>query len=462
MPRQAPSGRAGGLPGDRPAAVVLLQRSRWSRLTSITSSANHGRAKLVGVGANSSGLRPYSPVRRAAPGTSARPGAPRRWPRRRAWARARSGACSSRRVTQRSACTSGGGPSASERAEAPLGGLVDPRVPDAESVRVPGDAGGGVLAGDERDLAPVHRVRVVVDRRERDRHRTALGDRGEEVAGGGHEIGGRGADRHQPLEGHLHVEGLARGGQLVGLEAVAEAAVLVAVGGDGVDDRAGATAVEQGLGDPLLEDAALDADEGAGGGAGRWSWGEPAPETLTTFRQGFRGSLDIVRASRLLELLLLLQLRGRSTAARAGGRPRGVRADRLPRRRGAGRCRRPGVRRDRSAGRASGSRTATRSVASTGIGDAEARNLVLAAAPGVAADLGLDVTGAVTRSASERLLIEPEEWFTARDEVPWLHRRRPWCVGAARAAARLPRPRPRPAPRWCGRSGSCSRAVPGT
>ena len=44
--------------------------------------------------------------------------------------------------------------------------------------------------------------------------------------------------------------------------------------------------------------------------------------------------------------------------------------------------------------------------------------MVLAAAPGVAADLGLDVGGAVTRSASERLLIEPEDWFKERDEVP--------------------------------------------
>ena len=56
----------------------------------------------------------------------------------------------------------------------------------------------------------------------------------------------------------------------------------------------------------------------------------------------------------------------------------------------------------------------------SGIGAEDARALVLAAAPGAAADLGLDIADAVTRSAGERLLIEPEEWFTERDVVPCL------------------------------------------
>ena len=55
-----------------------------------------------------------------------------------------------------------------------------------------------------------------------------------------------------------------------------------------------------------------------------------------------------VRASRLVQLLLVLQRRGRTTAARAGGRARGVGAHRLPRRRGAQRVGRPDLRRERS------------------------------------------------------------------------------------------------------------------
>jgi predicted DNA-binding transcriptional regulator YafY len=126
-----------------------------------------------------------------------------------------------------------------------------------------------------------------------------------------------------------------------------------------------------------------------------------------------------VRASRLLELLLLLQLRGRSTAAELAA---ALEVSERTVYRDVEALAAAGVPVFTETGRRGGIRLqAGYEVGGlAGIDDAEARNLVLAATPGVAADLGLDVSSAVTRSASERLLIEPEEWFTARDEVPWL------------------------------------------
>ena len=126
-----------------------------------------------------------------------------------------------------------------------------------------------------------------------------------------------------------------------------------------------------------------------------------------------------MRASRLLELLLLLQLRGRSTAAELAV---ALEVSERTVYRDVEALAAAGVPVFTETGRRGGIRLEDGYEVGglAGIGDAEARNLVLAAAPGVAADLGLDVTSAVTRSASERLLIEPEEWFTARDEVPWL------------------------------------------
>lgn len=139
-----------------------------------------------------------------------------------------------------------------------------------------------------------------------------------------------------------------------------------------------------------------------------------------------------MRAGRLLELLLLLQLRGRTTvpelAAELEVSVRTVHRD-LAALSGAG----VPVYADR--GRGGGVRLLP-GYRVGGIGrldESEARALMLAGTPTVAAELGLDTgaedklfsameTAAATaaRSLTERLLVEPEGWFTARSETPYL------------------------------------------
>jgi predicted DNA-binding transcriptional regulator YafY len=55
-------------------------------------------------------------------------------------------------------------------------------------------------------------------------------------------------------------------------------------------------------------------------------------------------------------------------------------------------------------------------------GGADAGRAALAAVPAIAGALGLETPGpdAATRSVRDRLLVEPEDWFTEKDDVPWL------------------------------------------
>jgi predicted DNA-binding transcriptional regulator YafY len=125
-----------------------------------------------------------------------------------------------------------------------------------------------------------------------------------------------------------------------------------------------------------------------------------------------------VRASRLVELLLLLQLRGRATAGELAATLEvsvrtvyrdieALAAAGVPLRTETGR--RGGV--VLEAGYRMGDLT--------GLDESEARRMVLAAVPGAAGDLGVEL-GPSAHSVRERLLIEPEDWFTERDDVPWL------------------------------------------
>ena len=144
------------------------------------------------------------------------------------------------------------------------------------------------------------------------------------------------------------------------------------------------------------------------------------------------GNLGDVRAGRLLELLLLLQLRGRTTvpelAAELEVSVRTVHRD-LAALSGAG------VPVYAERGRGGGVRL-LEGYRVGGVGpldDSEARAVVLAGAPSVAADLGLDVragdklfsameaaAASAARSLTERLLVEPEGWFTSRSDTPYL------------------------------------------
>jgi predicted DNA-binding transcriptional regulator YafY len=125
----------------------------------------------------------------------------------------------------------------------------------------------------------------------------------------------------------------------------------------------------------------------------------------------FCRTLDLVRASRLVELLLLLQVRGRAPATELAARLevsvrtiyRDVEA-----------LAAAGVPLYSEPGRNGGIRLSNDyRMGSPRLDDAESRAALAAAVPSVARDLDLDAAG-------ERLLIEPGDWFKRRDEVPAL------------------------------------------
>jgi predicted DNA-binding transcriptional regulator YafY len=122
-----------------------------------------------------------------------------------------------------------------------------------------------------------------------------------------------------------------------------------------------------------------------------------------------------VRASRLIELLLLLQVRGRATAPElAAALEVSVRT----------------VYRDVEALVAAGVPVSTETGRRGGIvlergyrvGGEPQLAETLAAVPAIADALGVEVAGRDTATASvrERLLVEPEDWFKEKDDVPWL------------------------------------------
>jgi predicted DNA-binding transcriptional regulator YafY len=122
-----------------------------------------------------------------------------------------------------------------------------------------------------------------------------------------------------------------------------------------------------------------------------------------------------VRASRLIELLLLLQVRGRATAPElAAALEVSVRT----------------VYRDVEALVAAGVPVTTETGRRGGVVLASGYRVggepqlaeTLAAVPAIADALGVEVTGRDTATASvrERLLVEPEDWFKEKDDVPWL------------------------------------------
>src|SRR5439155_25200248 len=102
-----------------------------------------------------------------------------------------------------------------------------------------------------------------------ERHRAVgRGDRCEEVAGSRDHRLLHGAGGGERVQRHLDVDREAERAALVGLEAVAEAAVVVLVGAQRVDDAVGRCALEDRGEEALFEDASLPADEVAGGGEG--------------------------------------------------------------------------------------------------------------------------------------------------------------------------------------------------
>jgi predicted DNA-binding transcriptional regulator YafY len=122
-----------------------------------------------------------------------------------------------------------------------------------------------------------------------------------------------------------------------------------------------------------------------------------------------------VRASRLIELLLLLQVRGRATAPElAAALDVSVRT----------------VYRDVEALVEAGVPLSTEPGRNGGVvlqggyrvGGQPQLAETLAAVPAIADALGIEVAGGGTATASvrERLLIEPEDWFKEKDDVPWL------------------------------------------
>jgi hypothetical protein len=109
--------------------------------------------------------------------------------------------------------------------------------------------------------------RAAGDRRQQDGDRAArVGDAGEEVAGARHHVRRLGTGGYERLERDLDVERLARRAALVGLEPVAEPAVVVAVGDQGGHDGRGVAPVSSGGEEELVEQPPLGEDECVGGG----------------------------------------------------------------------------------------------------------------------------------------------------------------------------------------------------
>lgn len=140
-----------------------------------------------------------------------------------------------------------------------------------------------------------------------------------------------------------------------------------------------------------------------------------------------------MRASRLVELLLLLQLRGRSTARELAAElevsVRTVYRDIEA-------LSAAGVPLYTETGRGGGVRLQEgyRAGGLPHLGEGDARAVLLAAVPAVAHDLGIDPgvaeaklltamdagAEAAARSVRDRLLIEPADWFRSREPVPFI------------------------------------------
>jgi predicted DNA-binding transcriptional regulator YafY len=135
--------------------------------------------------------------------------------------------------------------------------------------------------------------------------------------------------------------------------------------------------------------------------------------------QGFGVHSGFVRAGRLLEMLLLLQVRGGMTAPEVAAAlevsVRTVYRD-VQALSGAG------VPIYSEPGRAGGIRL-LEGYDLTGLpslDDEETRALLLAAVPSIARDLGVEPADEPARSLRDRLLFEPEAWWGPKDETPHL------------------------------------------
>jgi predicted DNA-binding transcriptional regulator YafY len=136
-----------------------------------------------------------------------------------------------------------------------------------------------------------------------------------------------------------------------------------------------------------------------------------------------------VRAGRLVELLLLLQMRGRATAPELEVSVRTVYRD-------IDALAAAGVPLYTETGRNGGVRLAPgyRVGGLPALAEADARGALLTAVPAIARDLGIDPdvgertlltaldsrAEAAARSLRDRLLVEPEDWFRSREPVPCL------------------------------------------
>lgn len=147
----------------------------------------------------------------------------------------------------------------------------------------------------------------------------------------------------------------------------------------------------------------------------------------------FRSYAEVVRASRLIELLLLLQMRGAAPAAELA---RELEVSVRTVYRDVEALGAAGVPIYTEVGRHGGIRLAEdyRAGGLPRLDDGEARAMLLAAVPSAARDLGLrpepaaqkllaalDRAGeAAARSVRERVLVEPEAWWGVREETPFL------------------------------------------
>ena len=126
---------------------------------------------------------------------------------------------------------------------------------DLQRIQEADQAGGGEDAGRVGPVRPLLGSGVRLDDRECERHRPrGRRNRGQVVARSRHHLFVAGACGHKGLEGDLDVDGETCRASLVRLEAVPEAAVLVLVAVQGVDDSLGGGVLEESGEGPLFED----------------------------------------------------------------------------------------------------------------------------------------------------------------------------------------------------------------